>query len=130
MGTDPTGHLENMPPAVLAERVARRLGGGPLDASTNLRIQNVIHYTFGAVSAAVYGALAESVPVRDRRRGNGRRSGPLSGQSWDGAAVRIQEPPWRLPRVAFAWQFTSHLLFGLALELGRRSASRILAVRS
>lgn len=44
VGTDPTGHLENMPPAVLADRVARRLGRGPLDTPTKLRVQKVVHY--------------------------------------------------------------------------------------
>ena len=58
VGTDPTGHLENMPPAVVADRVARRLGYGPLDTATKLRIQNVIHYSFGTLFGSVYGFSA------------------------------------------------------------------------
>ena len=131
VGTDPTCHLENMPPAVLADRVARRLGRGPLETSTKLRIQNVIHYTFGAVSGAVYGALAEVFPAATAGVGMAAGAGLyLASHGTALPLLRIQEPPWRLPRAAFAWEFTSHLLFGLALELGRRSASRILAVRS
>src|SRR3954447_11898618 len=58
VGADPTGHLENMPPAVIADRVARRLGYGPLDRATKLRVQNAIHYSFGAVAGSTDGALA------------------------------------------------------------------------
>jgi putative membrane protein len=131
VGTDPTGHLENMPPAVLADRVARRLGRGPLDTPTKLRVQNVVQYTFGALSGAVYGALAEAFPAATAGAGTAAGAGLYAaGHGTALPLLRIQEPPWRLPRAAFAWELTSHLLFGLALELGRRSASRVLAVRS
>lgn len=63
VGTDPTGHLENMPPAVLADRVARCLGRGPLDTPTKLRVQSIVHYTFGATFGGMYGALAEAFPA-------------------------------------------------------------------
>ena len=39
--------------------------------------------------------------------------------------LRVQEPPWRLPRAAFAWELTSHLLFGLVLEIVRRNATSV-----
>lgn len=131
VGADPTGHLENMPPAVLADRVATRLGRGPLDTPTKLRVQNVVHYTFGATFGAVYGALAEAFPATTAGAGMAAGAGLYAASHGSALPLlRIQEPPWRLPRAAFAWEFTSHLLFGLALELGRRSASRVLAVRS
>ena len=128
VGADPTGHLENMPPAVLVDRVARALGRGPLDTPTKLRAQKVIHYSFGALFGSVYGALAEAFPAATA--GAGTAAGASLYLASHGTALpllRIQEPPWRLPRAAFAWEFTSHLLFGLALELGRRSASRAFA---
>jgi putative membrane protein len=131
VGADPTGQLENMPPAVLAGLVATRLGRGPLDTPTKLRVQNVIHYTFGALFGAVYGALAEAFPAATAGAGTAAGAGlHVAGHETALPLLRIQEPPWRLPRAAFAWEFTSHLLFGLALELGRRGASRVLAVRS
>jgi putative membrane protein len=131
VGADPTGHLENMPPAVLADRVARHLGRGPLATPTKLRVQRVIHYSFGAVSGAVYGALAEAFPAASAGAGTAAAAGlyaPSHGTTLP--LLRIQEPPWRLPRAAFAWELTSHLLFGLALELGRRAVAKILAARS
>jgi uncharacterized membrane protein YagU involved in acid resistance len=131
VGADPTGHLENMPPAVLADRVARRLGHGPLDTPTKLRIQNAVHYGFGALSGSVYGALAESFPAATAGAGTAAGAGLyLASHGSTLPLLRVQMPPWRLPRAAFVWEFTSHLLFGAALELSRRGVRRVLAVRS
>lgn len=130
VGTDPNGHLDNMPPAVLADRMARRLGRGPLDTPTKLRVQKVVHYTFGAMSGAAYGALAEVFPCTTA--GGGTLAGAGLYAASHGTALpllRVQEAPWGLPHAALAWEFTSHLLFGVALEVGRRSAWQALTVR-
>ncbi len=131
VGADPTGHLENMPPAVLADRVARRLGYGPLDRATKLRIQNAIHYSFGALSGSAYGALAHAFPAATAGMGTAAGAGLyLASHGSTLPLLRIQAPPWRLPRAAFVWEFTSHLLFGATLKLSRRGLHRVLAVRS
>jgi putative membrane protein len=131
VGADPTGHLENMPPAVVADRVAMRLGYGPLDRATKLRIQNAIHYTFGALSGSLYGPLAETFPAASAGAGTAAGAGLyLASHGSTLPLLRIQAPPWRLPRAAFVWEFTSHLLFGAALELSRRSVRPVLAGRS
>jgi uncharacterized membrane protein YagU involved in acid resistance len=121
VGADPTGHLENMPPAVLADRVARRLGYGPLDRATKLRIQNAIHYGFGALAGGAYSALAEAFPAATAGAGTAAGAGLyLASHGSTLPLLRIQAPPWRLPRAAFVWELASHLLFGAALELSRR----------
>jgi putative membrane protein len=121
VGADPTGHLENMPPAVLADRVAGRLGYEPLDTATKLRIQNAIHYTFGALFGSAYGAVADAFPAATAGMGTAAGAGLyLASHGSTLPLLRIQAPPWRLPRAAFVWEFTSHLLFGAALELSRR----------
>jgi uncharacterized membrane protein YagU involved in acid resistance len=131
VGADPTGHLENMPPAVIADRVARRLGHGPLDTASKLDIQKVIHYSFGALAGSSYGALAEAFPAATAGAGSAAGAGLyLASHGSTLPLLRIQAPPWRLPRAAFAWEFTSHVLFGAALELSRRGVRRALAVRS
>ena len=131
VGADPTGHLENMPPAVIADRVARRLGYGPLDTTTKLRVQNAIHYTFGALSGSAYGALADAFPAATAGMGTAAGAGLyLASHGSTLPLLRIQAPPWRLPRAAFVWEFTSLLLFGAALELSRRGVRRVLNVRS
>jgi uncharacterized membrane protein YagU involved in acid resistance len=120
-----------MPPAVLADRVARRLDRGPLDTPTKLRVQKVVHYTFGAIFGGVYVALAEVFPVATTAARTAAGVGLYAATHGTALPLlRIQEPPWRLPRAAFAWELTSHVLFGLALVLGRRSACRGFAVRS
>ena len=130
VGADPTGHLENMPPAVLADRVARRLGYGPLDRATKLRIQNVIHYSFGALFGSAYGALADAFPAATAGMGTAAGAGLYLGSHGSTLPLLgIQAPPWRLPRAAFVWEFTSHLLFGAALEIGRRGMRGALATR-
>ena len=129
VGADPTGHLENMPPAVLADRVARRLGHGPLDTATKLRIQNVIHYSFGALSGSVYSALAEAFASATAGAGTAAGAGLyLASHGSTLPLLRIQASPWRLPRAAFVWEFTSHLLFGAALELSRRGVHLVTRV--
>ena len=131
VGADPTGHLENMPPAVLADRVARYLGYGPLDAETKLRIQNAVHYGFGACAGSAYGALAEAFPAVTAGAGTAAGAGLyMTSHGSTLPLLRIQEPPWRLPRAAFAWELASHLLFGVVLELTRRGARRVAAARS
>jgi putative membrane protein len=126
VGTDPTGHPDNMPPAVLADRVAQRLGRGRLSTLEKLRIQNVVHYSSGAFFGATYGVLAEVFPAATA--GTGTAAGIAvyaTGHATALPLLHVQEPPWRLPRAALAWEFTSHLLFGLALELSRRSFTGI-----
>jgi putative membrane protein len=128
VGTDPTGHPDNMPPAVLANRVAQRLGRGTLSTPTKLRIQHVVHYGYGALFGAAYGVLAKISPVATA--GWGTAAGVALYATGHGTALpllHVQEPPWRLPRAALVWEFTSHLLFGLTLEVARRSATQIAA---
>src|SRR4051794_41498232 len=48
VGADPTGRPENMPPAVLANRTAVALGHGGLTSPQRVRIQQLVHYGFGA----------------------------------------------------------------------------------
>ena len=130
VGADPTGHLENMPPAVLADRVARRLGYGPLDRDRKLRIQNAIHYTFGALFGSAYGALAAAFPAATTGMGTAAGAGLyVASHGSTLPLLQIQAPPWRLPRAAVAWELTSHLVFGTALELSRRQVRRLLSTR-
>ncbi len=125
VGADPSGRPENMPPAVIAERVARWLDLAALDDRSKIRAQNVIHYAFGVMLGAGYGMAAEVFPAITR--GLGVPAGAAIYALTHASSLPlldIQAPPGRLPRSAVAWEATSHLLFGLTLELGRRTASR------
>ena len=119
VGADPSGHPENMPPAVLVDRVTVALGRR-LTVPQRLRAQQVIHYGMGAGLGVAYSAAASRWPAASRARG------ALAGVAiYAGAhgsllpALGIQCPPWRLSPAAVAWESTSHLVFGVALETAR-----------
>jgi uncharacterized membrane protein YagU involved in acid resistance len=119
VGADPSGHPENMPPAVLLDRATVALGHR-LTVSQRLRAQQVIHYGMGAGLGVAYNAAARRWPAASLGRGT------LAGFAiYVGAhgsllpALGVQRPPWRLSPSAVAWEATSHLVFGVALETAR-----------
>ena len=119
VGADPSGHPENMPPAVLVDRATVALGRR-VTVPQRLRAQQVIHYGMGAGLGVAYSAAASRWPAATRARG------ALAGLAiYAGAhgsllpALGIQRPPWRLSPAAVAWESASHLVFGVALETAR-----------
>jgi putative membrane protein len=122
VGADPTGRPDNMPPAVLADRAAVALGHGGLPAPQRVRVQRVIHYVFGAGLGVAYSAAASRWPVASRGRGALAGLAIYAGTHASVLpALGIQRPPWRLAPAAVVWESTSHLVFGTALEIGRRT---------
>jgi uncharacterized membrane protein YagU involved in acid resistance len=119
VGADPSGHPENMPPAVLVDRVSAALGHR-LPVAQRLRAQHVIHYGTGAGLGVAYSAAASRWPAV--RFGRGSLAGLAIYAGTHGSvlpALGIQLPPWRLAPAAVAWESTSHLVFGAALEATR-----------
>jgi putative membrane protein len=122
VGADPTGHPERMPPAEVADRLARRVSGHGLSRQQRVSVLNPLHYMFGAALGAAYVYAARQWPAVTRDLGI------PAGLTIYGAThasalpiLRIQEPPWRLPLAAVLWEGSSHLVFGLALEGFRRT---------
>src|SRR3954465_12397957 len=68
-GAGPAGRPSNMPPAVLANRTAIALGHGGLTARQRLRVQDAIHYGFGAGLGVAYSTAANRWRVVGRGRG-------------------------------------------------------------
>jgi putative membrane protein len=123
VGADPSGHPENMPPAVLVDRATGALDHR-LTVPQRLRAQQVIHYGMGAGLGLAYDAAARRWPAASS--GRGTLAGLAIYASAHGSllpALGIQRPPWRLAPSAVAWESTSHLAFGAALE-ATRSALR------
>lgn len=119
VGADPSGHPENMPPAVLVDRATVALGRR-LTVPQRLRAQQVIHYGMGAGLGVAYSAAASRWPAASR--GRGALAGIAIYAGTHGSllpALGIQRPPWRLSPAAVAWESTSHLTFGVALETAR-----------
>jgi putative membrane protein len=120
VGTDPAGHPENMPPAVIVGRAAMELGHCRLGDTQRVRVQLVLHYVFGSGLGVAYVAAANRWPVV--RRGRGSLAGLAIYACTHGSllpAFGIQRPPWRLAPAAVAWESTSHVVFGAALEAAR-----------
>ena len=61
----PRTHGEPEPPELLAEKIA----GHPLDATTKAVASEAIHWGFGALTGAAYGALAEFYPAATAKEG-------------------------------------------------------------
>jgi putative membrane protein len=125
VGADPTGHLENMPPAVMLEAAAETFADRHLSRSEKLRGQQVVHFVMGAGLGAVYGALAEVWPAETR--GLGVPAGAVMYALTHGSGVPatgVQAWPWQLPPAAVAWESGSHLVYGAGLESLRRPLRR------
>jgi uncharacterized membrane protein YagU involved in acid resistance len=108
-----------MPPAVLVDRAAVALGHR-LTVAQRLRAQDVIHYATGAALGVAYSVAARRWPRA--RLGRGSLAGLAIYAATHGSvlpALGIQRPPWRLAPAAVAWESTSHLVFGAALEAAR-----------
>jgi uncharacterized membrane protein YagU involved in acid resistance len=119
VGADPSGHPENMPPAVLVDRATVALGHR-LTVPQRLRAQQMIHYGMGAGLGVAYGAAVCRWPRATH--GRGALAGLAIYVGTHGSllpALGIQRPPWRLAPAAVAWESTSHVLFGAALEAAR-----------
>ena len=122
VGADPSGRPENMPPSVLTDRVVRAVNHHGLSTPQRLRAQRVIHYGFGAGLGIAYSATANRWPSTSR--GLGALAGLAIYAGSHGSALPalgIQRPPWRLASAAVAWELTSHLVFGAAMEAVRCS---------
>jgi len=121
VGADPSGHPQNLPPAVIVGRAASALGHQPLTDAQRINAQHVIHYVFGAGLGIAYSGVARRWPAATR--GAGTLAGLAIYAGTHGSvlpALGIQRPPWRLAPAAVAWEAASHLLFGAALETVRR----------
>ena len=86
-----------------------------------------LHYGFGALTGAAYGALAEITPGVTRGAG-----APFGAAVWLAAdeitvpVLRLSGPPWQYPPMVHARALGAHLVYGLATEGLRRLVRRAL----
>lgn len=126
VGADPSGHPDRMPPAEVADRLARRVTGYGLSQQQRVSVLNPVHYTFGAALGVAYVAAARRWPAVARDRGVPAALAIYGATHATALPIlRIQEPPWKLPVSAVLWEGTSHVVFGLALEGSRRVFARL-----
>lgn len=103
VGADPSGHPQNMPPAVIVGRIASALGHRRLTDGQRVSAQRVIHYAVGTGLGVAYNRVATRWPAVTR--GTGSLAGLAIQAGPHGSALpalRMQRPPWRLARAAVA----------------------------
>jgi uncharacterized membrane protein YagU involved in acid resistance len=108
-------------PTVKVARAATGLAGYTLAEHQKPRAGAAVHYAFGAVVGAVYGAVAESAPIVTTAFGV-----PFGIGVWFGAhvvavpAMGLSDPPTRQPVAKEAEEFGLHVVYGAVTELVRR----------
>ena len=125
LGADIEGHPERMPPAEIARDVA-----GAFDVTLNrdetLTAQGGIHWAFGTSAGVAYGVLAE---VTDAEVGLGM---PAAAALFAGThastlpALGLQASPAKMPTAWWIWEFGSHLVYGVTVDVVRRGVRRAL----
>ncbi|WP_420453159.1 DUF1440 domain-containing protein [Ilumatobacter sp.] len=112
---------ETMPPAVLADRVARRTRGSELSDDERSTAMESIHYAFGTAAGVAYAVAV----THDRRAavGFGAAAGAglfLATHASSLPLIGIQGRPDQMPRAWWIWELGSHLVFGMTIEALRR----------
>ena len=119
----PRTHGEAEPPGVLAEKVA----GHPLAAGEMTVAQEAIHWGFGAVTGAAYGALVEYYPLATAQEGAG--FGMALNSLTHGTAlpaIGLSEEPEDQTMREKTSEMATHLVFGLVTERVRRFVREML----
>jgi uncharacterized membrane protein YagU involved in acid resistance len=87
----------------------------------------IIHYAYGAVVGAIYGALAEMSPAVTKGIGTAYASAAwLVGDEIAVPKLGLSEPPAEYPVSVHANALASHLVYGTTTELVRRGVRAIL----
>ena len=109
------------PPVVLAEHVA----GHPISESEKEVALQGIHWTFGALAGAVYGAAVELEPKAAAWQGAGfgLALNKLTHQTVL-PKMGLAEPPVRQRTQERQSEWVTHAVFGIATELVRRLVRR------
>ena len=104
-----------------AERVAETVFHAELPDEIKPVAGEAVHYGMGMLSGAIYGALAEVLPIV--RAGNGLLFGTILWWVADNTAVPavgLSKGPSAYPPSTHAYALSSHLVYGFATETVRR----------
>ena len=119
----PRTHGEPEPPELLAEKIA----GHHLDAGTKEIASEAIHWGFGALTGAAYGALAEFYPAATDKEGAsfGLALMTLTHEKALPAMGLSAEPEDRTFREQTS-EAATHVLFGVVTERVRSMVRKVL----
>jgi putative membrane protein len=110
-----------------ADKLSRALFHHRLTKQEKKTAGPAMHYGFGALTGAAYGALAELAPAVTW--GAGVPFGTAVWLAADEISVPVfglSRPPWEYPPSVHARALGAHLVYGLATEGARRLARRLL----
>lgn len=113
----PRTHGEPEPPELLAEKLA----GHPLDETTEAVANEAIHWGFGALAGAAYGALAEFYPAATGKQG-ANFGLALMSLTHEGAlpAMGLSAPPEEQTFREHSSEAGTHVLYGVVTEKVRK----------
>lgn len=108
----------------VADRVSVAVTGEHLPQGQKEKAGNLVHYGFGTLMGAAYGAAAEYVPAARSGFGSAFGSALFVGADEIGVPLAgLSKPPQETPARLDLYAWASHLVYGAALE-GTRLAVR------
>ena len=119
----PRTHGEPGPPDVLAEKIA----GHPLPETQKAIASETIHWSFGALTGAAYGALAEFYPAATAKEGAtfGLTLASLTHESALPAMGLSADPEHQTTR-EHSSELATHIIYGLVTETVRSLVRKLL----
>ncbi len=119
----PRIHGEPEPPSVLAEKIT----GGQLHGTQKAVASEAIHWGFGALTGAAYGALAEFYPAATSKEGAsfGLTLAALTHESALPAMGVSAEPRQQSQREQTS-EMVTHVIFGVVTEVVRSLTRKLL----
>src|SRR5438874_6755968 len=96
-----------------ANAILLRTQGRPLSKANEAIAGEAVHYAAGAVSGAIYGALAEIIPTVEVGEGLGFGAGLwLIADEVTVPALKLSKPPTAFPISTHVYALASHLVYG------------------
>jgi len=104
-----------------ADRIATLVSNRHLTREQKKKAGPIVHYAFGALAGALYGALAELTPMVTKGKGTGYGAAIwLGGDEIAVPKLGLSASPSEFPISVHAKALASHLLYGANLDLVRR----------
>ncbi len=110
-----------------ANLIAEKVTGRKVPADYKPLAGEAVHYGVGATSAAVYGVMAEVVPIVTIGNGVGFGTGVwLLADEMAVPAAGLSKPAREIPITTHVYALASHLVYGWITETVRRAVRRAL----
>ena len=123
----PRTHGEPEPPEAFGDQLSEHFAGHPLSDEARIATTEGIHWGFGAVAGAAYGALAEFYPAATAKEG-ASFGVALGSLMHEGAlpALGISAAPDDQTVRERTSEFSSHVVYGVVAEAVRKLVRKML----